>query len=142
MGAGALADYEASEDVFVGGHLNYWRGENEDISPNASVSDLIVGAHTRTVFAERSSMLRPFAQVGLDMHRLTFETGKSDNPNTLGNEAREFETRLGLSGGLGVLVAMNSSLDATAGLQYRYIFGDDEVRYNQLGFSGGLAYRL
>lgn len=142
-GATAFGEYAFNDALRAGGSLGFWRGRDTSGAEHFDASDLILGAHVKGLLGDAGSAVRPFATVGADIHRLTVipaDTEDEDNP--LNETENRYDTRAGARIGAGAEIAISDALGATAGLEYRQIFGDEEMRLNQLVFAGGLGYSL
>lgn len=142
-GATAFGEYAFNDAMRAGGSVGFWRGRDTSGAEHFDASDLIVGAHVKGLLGDAGSTVRPFATIGADIHRLTvIPADTEDEGNPLSEDENRYVTRAGARVGAGAEIAISDALGATAGLEYRQVFGDEEMRLNQLVFAGGLGYAL
>lgn len=130
LGASARAFWRQARWLQSGVGIGYWANER---TSDERYGDFMVGLHARSLSSLFEPVaLRSFIDLGVDVHRLTIERGG----------VRNDETRLGWSGGLGLVYALQPRLELIGGVQFRRIIGDAPVRFDQLAFSGGVQYRI
>jgi opacity protein-like surface antigen len=142
---GAFADYALSNNLLVGGGVDYWsQSEGLEEIGIVETSDLSVSAHGKFLFL-RDGVVRPFALAGLALHR--FETNVSQGSGGVEVEAASEDEdtdvlgQFGADLGAGVIVRIQQNFDAIGEVRARTLF-DTSVERDQMTFTGGLAYRL
>jgi len=147
FGYGVTGDYALTSNVLVGGSLNYWDKNSAAVSTQrVGVSDFSLGAHTKVLFTNLDTPLRPYAIAGLGIHRITSKVATATpGEEPLLQKYRNVNTgvagRVSIDLGAGVMYQVQKALDVTGQVEYRKLTGI-ELAMDQLAFQGGVAYSL
>jgi opacity protein-like surface antigen len=146
MSFGAFADYALDKQFTVGASVDYWDETSGQISDNpVEVSNFVVGLNGRWIFTNVNAPVQPYALVGLAVHRIEVSiserVGDQREIDQFEQTYEDVEGELGSDLAAGVMYKFDNRINAQAEVRFRSLF-DDKVNFDQVAYTGSLAYRL